>query len=294
MIRSMTGFGTASTQVSGAHYVLEIRALNNRYFKAQVRLPDELQGLEPELESDLARRFNRGSFIVVVRFTDQSASAAAQINVSAIEHYLEQVLSVKGINATATRVDISTLLTLPGVMIAEPGENRLKQASTVLMDLLDEASLKLAAMRDHEGAMLHTELHRQCTAIADHLAVVVAHVPTVIDLYQQKPRQRMQSLLAGSGAEVRDEDLLREVAIFAERSDVAEEVARLQGHLGQFTQIIDETDKPSGRTLDFIAQEMLREANTIGSKCLDVDVSRRIVEIKGAIDRIKEQVQNVE
>ena len=94
---------------------------------------------------------------------------------------------------------------------------------------------------------------------------------------------------------VREEDLLREVAIFAERSDIAEEVARLQGHLEQFTQIIDaDAKKPSGRTLDFIAQEMLREANTIGSKCLDVDVSRRIVEIKGAIDRIKEQVQNVE
>ncbi|MHC4910569.1 MAG: DUF1732 domain-containing protein, partial [Planctomycetota bacterium] len=97
------------------------------------------------------------------------------------------------------------------------------------------------------------------------------------------------------GAAVREEDLLREVAVFAERSDISEEVSRLQGHLMQFMEIIDgDTSKPAGRTLDFLAQEMLREANTIGSKCLDVEVSRRIVEIKGSIDRLKEQAQNVE
>jgi uncharacterized protein (TIGR00255 family) len=150
-------------------------------------------------------------------------------------------------------------------------------------------------MRTREGDMLLAELRKYCSLIADHLRVVKEHAPIMVELFQQRLRQRMEALLAESGAAVREEDLLREVAVFAERSDIAEEVSRLQGHIDQFSDLIDrERGEPIGRTLDFLAQEMLREANTIGSKCLDVEISRRIVEIKGTIDRIKEQVQNVE
>ncbi|MCP3904006.1 MAG: YicC family protein [Planctomycetes bacterium] len=295
MIRSMTGFGGASTQVDGAHYALEIRTLNNRYFKAQVRLPDELQGLEAELEAAMSRRINRGSVVLAVRFSDTSAEAAARINPAVIERYLEQMHAVKGVDHGSTHIDIGSLLALPGVLMTDPDEGRIERSRDVLLPLLSEAIDKLVAMRDREGEVLHVELHRHCRLIADHLEVVIECVPRIIEQYQQKLHQRMKTLLADTGAAVREEDLLREVAVFAERSDIAEEVARLQGHLEQFAQIIDSpTAEPTGRTLDFIAQEMLREANTIGSKCLDVEVSRRIVEIKGGIDRIKEQVQNVE
>ena len=295
MIRSMTGFGGASVQSEGAHYALEARSLNNRYFKAQVRLPEELQGLEAELEAALAHRVNRGSFVIAVRYADTSPDAAAKINVAVIERYLEQVMSIKGLHGNSPRVDLGSLLALPGVMVGDTGEAQLARARTVLLDLLAEAMDKLIAMREREGEMLHKDLHEHRQAIARHLSLLAERAPHLIELYQQRLRQRMETLLAGSGATVREEDLLREVAVFAERSDIAEEIARLEGHLDQFAQIIDaDGAEPSGRTLDFIAQEMLREANTIGSKCLDVDVSRRIVEIKGAIDRIKEQVQNVE
>ena len=115
------------------------------------------------------------------------------------------------------------------------------------------------------------------------------------DVTLPAPELRSHGMLADTGTDVRDEDLIREVAIYAERSDIAEEVSRLQGHLEQFAEIIDaDGGEPAGRTLGFLSQEMLREANTIGSKCLDVEISRRIVEIKSAIDRIKEQAQNVE
>jgi uncharacterized protein (TIGR00255 family) len=295
MIRSMTGFGAASAQDDGAHYVLEIRSLNNRYFKAQVRLPEELLGLEAELEAALAKRITRGSVMISVRFADMSADAAAQINVNVIQRYLEQVISIEGLSHDAARIDLAALLGLPGVLITDTDETRLTRARDVLLKLLATASDRLIVMREREGETLHDDLHQHCSRIADHLEVVADRAPRIIELYQEKLRQRMESLLAKSGAAVREEDLLREVAVFAERSDIAEEVARLQGHLAQFGEIIDaDGDEPSGRTLDFIAQEMLREANTIASKCLDVEVSRRIVEIKGAIDRIKEQVQNVE
>jgi uncharacterized protein (TIGR00255 family) len=295
MIRSMTGFGTASRQTDGTHYALEIRSLNNRYFKAQVRLPEELSGLEAELEAALTKRLTRGSVVVVVRFSDSSAEAAAQINVNAIQQYLQQLLEVRGLDHDSARIDLGTLLALPGIVITDTGEERLEKARDALLGLLETACDEVIAMREREGTMLLRELNQHCAAIAEHLAVVKQRVPQIIELYQEKLRQRMEALLAKSGASAREEDLLREVAVFAERSDIAEEVARLEGHLEQFTELIEsDDDTPIGRTLDFIAQEMLREANTIASKCLDVEVSRRIVEIKGAIDRIKEQSQNVE
>jgi uncharacterized protein (TIGR00255 family) len=295
MIRSMTGFGAASGNANGAHYVVEIRSLNNRYFKAQIRLPDELQGLEAELDAALARHFSRGSVTMNVKFSDTSADAASQINSSALQRYLEQLLSVPGLDHDAARVDLATLLELPGVVVNNTGEERVDQARTVLTKLLDEACEKLLAMRQREGQTLHAELHRHCEEIRAHLTVIDERVPIIVELYQSRLRQRMQALLADVGASVREEDLLREVAVYAERSDIAEEVSRLRGHIEQCIEIIDtESPEPSGRTLDFLAQEMLREANTIGSKCLDVEISRRIVEVKSRIDRIKEQVQNVE
>jgi uncharacterized protein (TIGR00255 family) len=295
MIRSMTGFGEAASRVDGAHYSVEIRSVNNRYFKAQIRLPDELQGLEAEMDAAVARKLTRGSIIVTVRFADTSANAAANINTNAVQRYLEQLLSIEGLNHGSARIDIGALIALPGVVIQDTGEERMRGARAVLIGLVEEACDKVQSMRDREGQTLLKEFHRHSRVIAEHLAVVKQRVPVTVELYQERLRQRMQTLLKDSGMSVREEDLIREVAIYAERTDIAEEVARLEGHLAQFGEIIDAVDgEPAGRTLDFLAQELLREANTIASKCLDVEISRRIVEIKGAIDRIKEQAQNVE
>jgi uncharacterized protein (TIGR00255 family) len=295
MIRSMTGFGAAAADVDGAHYVVEVRSLNNKFLKAVVRLPEELQGLEPELETQLTGRFARGSMVVNVRFADDSADAASQINAAAMERYLDQLLQVPGLTHDAARVDLGALLALPGVVSGDTGEARRGRARAVLRRLLEEACDKVLAMREREGQNLHVDLHGHCDVIAGHLQVIAERAPVVVELYQERLSQRMKTLLAREGTALRDEDLLREVAIFAERSDIAEEVSRLQGHLVQFQEIIDDrSGQPVGRTLDFLSQEMLREANTIGSKCLDVEVSRRIVEIKGGIDRVKEQAQNVE
>lgn len=295
MIRSMTGFGAASAKEDGVAYVVEIRSLNNRYLKVQVRLPEELQGLEAELDTAVSRRLSRGSIVVTVKYSDTSADAAAEINTQAVQRYLEQLLNVPGLDHTAARIDLGAFINLPGVVVNGTGEERVEQARTVLLNLVAKACDGLQTMRVREGRTLQEDLHRYCTEIKDHLDIVMERVPRTVEQYQDRLRQRMNALLAESGTAVRDEDLLREVAYYAERSDIAEELARLRGHLDQFQEIIDaENDEPSGRTLDFLSQEMLREANTIASKCLDVEVSRRIVEIKSGIDRIKEQVQNVE
>jgi uncharacterized protein (TIGR00255 family) len=230
-----------------------------------------------------------------VRYADASASAAAKININAVGSYVRQLLTIPGPDHDSLRIDVGALLALPGVVIADSGEERLNVARRALLRLVDEACDRMLVMREREGRMLLQDLQKHSRQIDQHLDVVKQRVPATVQLFQERLRQRMQTLLAESGATVRDEDLLREVAVHAERTDIAEEVARLEGHLQQYREIITASnDEPAGRTLDFLSQELLREANTIASKCLDVEISRRIVEIKGAIDRIKEQVQNVE
>lgn len=285
----------ATAEVGGVHYSVELRSLNNKYFKAVIRLPEELQLFEAELESQLTRRLTRGSVVMTLRYSDSSAAAAGRVNGAAVERYLQQLLAVPGLSHASVRIDLGTLLALPGVIVTDTGEDRIEQARPVVTRLVDEACDRLVAMRAREGAVVFDELHRHAAAIGVRLAEIASRVPRVVEQYQERLRVRINALLADAGTAVRDEDLLREVAVYAERSDVAEEVSRLTGHLQQFAEIIDATDdEPAGRTLDFLAQEMLREANTIASKSSDGEISRRIVEIKGAIDRIKEQAANVE
>lgn len=295
MIRSMTGFGSAQIERDGGHYGAEVRSVNNKFFKGLVRLPEELQGLEAELESIVRGRFSRGSVTITVTFADLSAEAAATLNIAAMRRYIDQLQELNNGDRGEVQIDLSGLLALPGVLVADTDSRRLDEAKAIVHPLVEEACDRLLEMRDREGRTLHEDLGQHCAKIDADLGVVRERVPGVVEMYQDRLRQRMESLLAEVGAAVREEDLLREVAVFAERSDISEEVSRLQGHLMQFMEIIDgDSSKPAGRTLDFLAQEMLREANTIGSKCLDVEVSRRIVEIKGSIDRLKEQAQNVE
>ena len=295
MIRSMTGFGGASARADGVNYVVEARSVNNRYFKTLIRLPEDLQGLEPELEAALSKQLNRGSVTMIVRFTDNSANAAARINPQAVQRYLEQIRAVPDLDHESATIDLGALMGLPGVVVADSGEERMKRARSVLVGLVEEACGKVLAMRAREGQTLHADLEQHCKLITEQLAVIGERAPVVVELYRERLRQRMNALLAESGTAVRDEDLVREVAVFAERSDLAEEVSRLQGHVEHFREIMNAPEaQPAGRTLEFLTQEMLREANTIAGKSLDAQISRRIVEIKGAIDRIKEQVQNVE
>ena len=295
MIRSMTGFGGAAREESGRRFSVEIRSVNARYFKVQVRLPDELAALEADLERLLSHRLSRGSVTVSVKFSDRSADAAAAVNVAAVARYIEQLMALPGAADPAFRIDAATLLTLPGALDEATGGYLIENARPLIESLVLDAADEMITMREREGEALHADLLSHVTEIDRNLAEVAQRAQVVVELFQARLRQRMDSLLKESGVSARDEDLLREVAVFAERSDIAEEINRLGGHLVQFRDLLAaDGSKPVGRTMDFLAQEMLREANTIGSKCLDVEVGRRIVEVKGAIDRLKEQVQNVE
>lgn len=292
----MTGFGDASSTVDGVHCHLEVRSLNNKYFKASIRLPEELQHLEPEIESALRRRLTRGSIVLSVKISTTSASAALDINHHALERYIEQIGRTKQVVEGKLAIELGSLLHLPGVLqpVAEDQSHQ-KEMRSQIASLLDEACDHLVSMRRREGLMLKEDLMGHHAIIADRLETIAGRTPVVVDEYQQRLRQRIDALLEEVGRRIEPADLIKEVAIFAERSDIAEEITRLGAHLDQFRDLLNDSDeRPIGRTLDFLTQEMLREANTIASKSSDAEISRAIVEVKGAIDRIKEQVQNVE
>ena len=289
MPRSMTGFGAAQAVQDGCRYGVEVRAVNGRYLKCVTRLPDELVGLEPMVEREVGAILKRGTVTVSIRFVDESAEAAAEINVAALQRYVQQLEPVIG-----DAIDPTSLLSLPGVLSQEGVGARREEAASIIERLVGEATAQVELMRQREGGATADELRVHLDAIAQRLEAIRDRAPMVVEAYEARMHQRMETLLAQVGAEVRPEDLLREVAVFAERSDIAEEIARLGAHLEQFRDILSREGELVGRTLDFLSQEMLRETNTIGSKCLDSDVGRLIVEIKGGVDRIKEQVQNLE
>jgi uncharacterized protein (TIGR00255 family) len=287
----MTGFGSASSRKDGVSLQVEIRTVNNKFYKANVRLPDPLQSLETEIDVAVSKQLSRGSVTVMVKFTDTSEHSIATINKEVLGNYINQL---KEVDSTLS-IDTSRLLLLPGVLSNDADDDVTDRNRTELMNLVQEACNGVVEMRQREGKALEEDLQKHLSKIEADLSFIKERAPEIVEDYQARLLQRVQNLFSEIGKSVDEVDLLREVALFAEKTDIAEEISRLEGHINQYRELIaGSDDEPIGRTLDFLAQEMLRESNTIASKCLDGDTSRRIVEIKGAVDRIKEQVQNAE
>jgi uncharacterized protein (TIGR00255 family) len=293
MIVSMTGFGDAVAEKDGTHYAVEIRSLNNRYFKASVKLPDMVSGLEPELETLLREKLGRGSVTYILKMRSDSAEAAYKINTKALGAYIDQLRSVTSGDGPL-KLDLGALLALPGVC-QEPRDDtdELLRHGPTIRELTTKAITKLHGMRKREGEALFVDLMKNAKLIEGHLREIQRRAPLVIQEYHKRLLQRVNLLTQKAELNVDEQVLIKEVAVFAERADISEEIQRLTSHLAAFESACSDGEHP-GRKLDFIAQEMLREANTIASKANDADIGRRVVDIKGAIDRLKEQVQNVE
>lgn len=295
MILSMTGFGDAETSFDGVSYSLEIRSLNNRYFKSVIKLPESLQFLDGEVDKLLRSRLGRGSISCVLRARTENATEY-KINRGALQDYVNQICAVDlpgGVHAT---VDLASVAAMPGVCQAPVlDEASRRKYWEIIRGLVERALDKLVNMRRAEGEALYADLVAHGDRAREHLACIAARAPRVVEDYRDRLETRVRLLLNEGQAKIElDRDsLAREVAIYAERCDVSEEIARLTSHLDQFVELCRSREH-TGRKLDFLAQEMLREANTVGSKSNDAEIARNVVEIKGLIDRLKEQVQNVE
>ncbi len=296
MILSMTGYGDARTTEDGVSYRVEIRCVNNRYFKASIKMPEQFQRFEADIDRLLRTRLVRGSITFSLRIADESPAAACRINTALLDEYARQIVAVCGKYGEA-RIDFSRLLDAPGVL-QEPefDEGRFAAQFKIVESLAHRAMDSVIAMRRTEGEAISRDILARCADLRSLVALVQKRTPSVVGEYQKRLQTRVQQLLdglEGVNIELHEDALAREVAIFAERCDVNEELSRLASHLDQFASLCVAPEE-AGRKLDFLAQELLREANTIGSKSNDSDIARHVVEMKAAIDRIKEQVQNVE
>jgi len=290
----MTGYGQAQGEINGVSYAVEVKAVNNRYFKAIIKLPELVAFLEEDIERLLRRNLARGTVNYVLRFKDVSANTLFDIDEQALQAVVEKLGRIKPSTDVKRSIEIGSLLALPGIIRpVMPDEQMAEQMRQKVLEISQEAIDRLKEMRAAEGAALGADLKKYCGQIQQDLEHIRARSPAVVQEYAKRLKRRVDELLAHAELKLDEEVLAREVAIFADRSDISEELARLDSHLQQFDQAC-RGDGQAGRRLDFISQEMLREANTIASKSSDMEITHSVVDMKCGVDRIKEQVQNVE
>ncbi|HEG44705.1 MAG TPA: YicC family protein [Phycisphaerales bacterium] len=294
MIKSMTGFGDASDQIDGMKYFIEIKTVNNRYLKTSVKVSEVAAFMTDEIDKLLRSCINRGTVNFSLKIQSASDQGLFDIDENTIQAYIKKLTTIAEQNNIDTRIDITSLLTIPGVIQpALPDEQQAEKVRESVITMTQQALEKLDLMRTQEGKTLADDLIANCDAIAQKLDIICQKSPLVVQEYHDKLKKKVDDLLAAARLELDSETLAREVAIFAEKCDIAEEITRLNSHLAQFKAFCKENTN-SGRKLDFVTQEMLREANTIASKASNELICQSVIDIKCSIDRIKEQVQNIE
>ena len=288
MILSMTGFAATSAELPGASLVAELRSVNHRYLDLSIRLPDELRSLEPALREKLSGQLRRGKVelrLGLNRSTPGAASLAVDPDrVAALAAAADDVGRQV---PRASPLSVHEILRWPGVL-AEPAVDPGTLAARAIA-LVDEALGELAAARAREGAKLAAILSARCDDIAAQVTRVAPRIPAVHAAYTEKLNARLRE----AGLDPNEDRLKQELAVFATKVDVEEELSRLTTHVAEFRRVLA-AGGSAGKRLDFLAQELHREANTLGSKSVDAELSRAALELKVLIEQMREQVQNLE
>lgn len=290
----MTGYGDAEGVFEGITYAVEIKTVNNRYLKTRLRLPDAVAFLEEDINRLIKRELSRGFVNYCLVLKDAGTEVLFDVDKEGLKKYaklLKESAEEQGLDAN---IDLANLLELPGIIQPKtPDEDEAVRIKEFVGDLTKEALEKLTKMRALEGEALATDLQNNCSEMRGFIDEISDKSDLLPGQYQNKLKTKVDSLLKEAKLELDDETLAREVAVYAEKADISEELARLESHIVQFEEALLGDDL-AGKRLDFISQEMLREANTIASKACDTEIVHYVVELKCRIDRIKEQVQNVE
>ncbi len=292
MIRSMTGFGRAEGVVDGMSVVVEIRSVNHRYFEFSSRTPRAFGYLDEKLKNYLQSCISRGKVDVNlwIETLDRPGSEVL-INHSLAESY------VKALKELAERYDLRDDLTAgslaryPDILTVHHASEDEETVWNIVRGVTDEALAAFVAMREREGAKLREDVLSRAKTILEAVAFVEERSPQTVKEHMDKVEARMRDLL--NGAAVDEQRLLTEAAVYADKIAVAEETVRLRSHFDQLVQLMN-SDESIGRKLDFLVQEINRETNTIGSKSGDLSITRKVVDIKAEIEKIREQIQNIE
>jgi uncharacterized protein (TIGR00255 family) len=290
----MTGHGAAHRQQGDASVVVEVRTVNSRYYKLALRASDGYAALEPQVDEVVRQYIRRGTVQVDLRVERQSSPDDYRINEVVLTSYFQQLQAATRRLDQPDQIRLESLLMLPGV-VEEVGSRRIDADSywPVVEPSLRMALEALGEMRAGEGRAMAADLADNCLSVRQQLDAIERQAPQVADQYRGRVAERINKLLSDWEVRVEGTELLREVALFAERSDISEELVRLRSHLSQFEEIMQSSDS-SGRKLEFVTQEMFREANTIGSKANDAQIAHHVIEIKAAVERMREMIQNIE
>ena len=297
LLLSMTGFGSAMVRRDNISVSVELKAVNNRYLKLSLRTTDGYASLESVIENRLRETLRRGTILVHVRIVRQDNISDYQINEPLLGHYVDQIRKLNAGLGVETPVEPQRLLMLPGVVKETiESDDKAEIVRPIIEEAVSRAIGELQAMRRKEGESMVADLRENSRQLIELVNRIEHYVPRVAEQYRVKLNERVGRIMAEQNLTLDTADLVREVALFVDRSDISEEIVRFRSHLNQFEGVIADTDPKDGcgRRLDFLIQEMFREVNTIGSKANDPEITKVVVELKTVIERIREMVQNIE
>lgn len=294
MLKSMTGFGIAEYKDDERTIRVELRSVNNRFLKIDSRLPDILQTFESEIERSIREKINRGTVLLSVNYQSLRQESEYILSSERLKEYYRLLTDIKKEIGSRERISVNSLILLPGVL--QKVKNHEEDADalfSICVSLVNEALKKMLEMRAVEGRHLGKDIEQRKEFVLSILNKIEIRAPIVVQEYSKRLQSKVASLLTGTNIELTDSNLCREIAIFAERCDITEEISRLKSHLYQLQETLH-SDEPVGRKLDFIVQEMFRETNTMCSKANDSVMLKDLVDIKTEIEKIREQIFNIE
>ena len=292
MILSMTGYATASAELDSGSLTLELRAVNHRYLDIQLRMPDELRGFEGVLREAITAQLQRGKVECRINYAARSAQSGAALNRGLLQQLAAWNREVQAALPDARSLSVADVLRWNGVM--ETPTASADELRATLLDLLQISLQEFSASRAREGEKLKDFLLQRVEKIEALRNSVMPHVPAAIAAYEQKLITRLREAMQNAPIqEAGDERIRQEIALFASKIDVDEELSRLASHLTEMRRILS-LGGAVGKRLDFLMQELNREANTLGSKSVDAEVSRSAMEMKILIEQMREQIQNLE
>lgn len=291
MLLSMTGYGSGEAPLGRGRLLVDARAVNHRFLDVRVRLPPEIGDHAAAAEEVARRSLERGRIEITAR-VEGEAVASPELDVARARSAFEQLSRLRDELTPGEPVPLSLLATVPDLFTTRGGPPA-KETLQALCSATEAACAALTEMRRREGAALAVDLRERLAQLRSQVASVRVRVPEAVESYRKKLGERLERLLRETRVDLDAGRLEHEVALFADKGDVTEELTRLVSHCDQVEQLLEDGSAPVGRKLDFLLQEMNRETNTIGSKSSDVTMARTVVDMKAELERMREQVQNV-
>lgn len=292
MIKSMTGFGRGSVPDGHSNFIVEIKTVNHRYFELNVRMPRALISLEDNIRKILSKKIKRGKVdVFITQKTVEKDNVEAVLNEELVKSYMECLTKIGKSYEVRDDISIMSLARLPEAVTLNQKEENLEEVWKQLETSLEIAIESLVSMRIEEGRKLKEDIEKRCDLIGSYVNNINNKVPSMLVEYRERLRKRLKELL--DDTQIDENRFAMEVALLADKTAIDEEVVRLNSHICQVKETL-KIDEPIGRKLDFIIQEMNRETNTIASKVIDLDITNLALEIKSEIEKIREQVQNIE